>query len=76
MKDIEKYKRDFKAHLESEFSASKESDKTKKLADTEKTVIDYMNNYIANSELNVTDIKSVSQSILDDFAKNKIKYIE
>lgn len=77
MKDLlEQFENDLKIHLESTFGSSKEEDPIRKLDETEKTVFDYVDNYLLESLLIAKDVERSVQLILDEFAKSKIKYIQ
>ncbi|MBW1655927.1 hypothetical protein K6T82_03425 [Flavobacterium sp. 17A] len=77
MKDLlEKFENDLKIHLESTFASSNQEDPIRKLDETEKTVFDYVDNYLLESSLIAKDVERSVQLILDEFAKSKIKYIQ
>ena len=73
---VEQFEKDLKVHLENTFAASHQEDPIRKLDETEKTVFDYVDNYLLESSLIAKDVERSVQQILDEFAKSKMKYIE
>jgi hypothetical protein len=73
---VEQFEKDLKIHLENTFAASNQEDPIGKLDETEKTVFDYVDNYLLESSLIAKDVERSVQQILDEFAKSKMKYIE
>lgn len=69
---IEQFRRDLKAHLESTFLASDQEDPIERLVETEKTVFDYVDNYLLESTLIAGDVERSTQQVLDQFAKSKM----
>lgn len=57
-------------------SSTDPEDPIRKLDETEKTVFDYVDNYLLESSLIAKDVERSVQLILDEFAKSKIKYIQ
>ncbi|MDA6071107.1 hypothetical protein NJT12_15940 [Flavobacterium sp. AC] len=73
---IQQFEEKLKRHLENTFSASPGTDNIKRLSETEKTVYDFVDNYILESDFIAADLEPSVQYILDEFAKSKINYIE
>ncbi|WP_347049151.1 hypothetical protein [Flavobacterium olei] len=73
---LEQFEKDLKIHLEDTFAASIQENPLRKLDETQKTVFDYVYNYLLQSTLIARAVEQSVQQILDEFAKAKIKYIE
>lgn len=76
MSNLSQFEKDFKAHLENIFNSSKEEDNIKKLAETENTVTNYIDQYIENYDLKRIDIVNIANFTLEEFGRKKINYIE
>ena len=74
MKDlIEQFKNDLRAHLENAYNASLEGDEVKKINAAEKTVYDFVDNYLLESDLIAVEVELPAQYVLEEFLKSKIK---
>ncbi|MFC4478700.1 hypothetical protein [Flavobacterium chungangensis] len=73
---IKQFEKDLKAHMECAYNASTEPDDIKRLDQTEKTVLDYVDNYLLESPLIARDAERSTQDMLDEFARSKIKGID
>jgi hypothetical protein len=75
MTNLKQFESDFKKYLEFTFGNSKEDDIIKKLAETESKVLKYIDQYLQNSDSPIKNINQSAQYILDEFSKEKIKFI-
>ena len=73
---IRQFEKDLRQHLENVYNASLEPDDIKRLAQTEKTVFDFVDDYLLESVLIARDVERITQEVLDQFARSKINYIE
>ncbi|MGE6355973.1 hypothetical protein ACQKCJ_19060 [Flavobacterium sp. NPDC079362] len=73
---IKQFEKDLRQHLENVYSASVEPDDIKRLDQAEKTVFDFVDDYLLESALIARDVERPTQEVLDQFARSKINYIE
>jgi len=66
---LEQFEKDLKIHLEYTFNSITETDIVKKLDQTEKTVFDFVDNYLLQSSLIAKDVEKATQRIVDQFMK-------
>jgi predicted AAA+ superfamily ATPase len=70
---IQQFEKDLKAYLDNTFNTYNEQDEIKKLDDIEKTVNDYVDNYLLETNLIAGDVALSVQHIVDEFIRSKIK---
>ena len=73
---IKQFEKDLRQHLENVYNASVEPDDIKRLDQAEKTVFDFVDDYLLQSALIARDVERPTQKVLDQFARSKINYIE
>lgn len=74
MKDlIQQFEKDLRAHLENTYNASLEGDEVKKINAAEKTVYDFVDHYLLESDLIAVEVELPAQRVLEEFLKSKIK---
>lgn len=73
---IKQFEKDLRQHLENVYNASLEPDDIKRLDQAEKTVFDFVDDYLLESALIARDVERPTQEVLDQFARSKINYIE
>lgn len=73
---IKQFEKDLRQHLENVYNASAEPDDIKRLDQAEKTVFDFVDDYLLQSALIARDVERPTQEVLDQFARSKINYIE
>jgi len=66
---LEQFEKDLKTHLQYTFNSITETDIVKKLDQTEKTVFDFVDNYLLQSSLIAKDVEKSTQRIVDQFMK-------
>ena len=69
---IKQFEIDLRAYLQSTFNVSEEQDEIKKIDEIEKSVNDYVDNYLLETDLIAGDVALSVQHILDEFVKSKI----
>jgi hypothetical protein len=70
---IKQFEIGLKAHLESTYTIFKEEDEFKKLNDIEKTVNDFVDRYLLETNLIAGDVALSVQHVLDEFIQSKIQ---
>jgi hypothetical protein len=71
---IKQFEIGLKAHLESTYAIfDKEQDEIQKIDDIEKTVNDFVDNYILETNLFAADVALSVQHVVDEFVQSKIK---
>ena len=73
---IRQFEKDLRQHLENVYNASLEPDDIKRLDQAEKTVFDFVDDYLLESVLIARDVERPTQEVLNQFARSKINYIE
>ncbi|MFD1605310.1 hypothetical protein ACFSJW_01815 [Flavobacterium artemisiae] len=73
---IQQFEKDLRQHLENVYNASLEPDDIKRLDQAEKTVFDFVDDYLLESALIARDVERPTQEVLDQFARSKINFIE
>lgn len=69
---IKQFEIDLRAYLQSTFNVYEEQDEIKKIDEIEKSVNDYVDNYLLETDLIAGDVALSVQHILDEFVKSKI----
>lgn len=69
---IKQFEINLRAYLQSTFNVSEEQDEIKKIDEIEKSVNDYVDNYLLETDLIAGDVALSVQHILDEFVKSKI----
>ena len=69
---IKQFESDLRAYLQTTFTVSEEQDEIEKIDEIEKTVNDYVDNYLLETDLIAGDVALSVQHILDEFVKSKI----
>ena len=69
---IKQFEIDLRAYLQTTFNISEEQDEIKKIDEIEKTVNDYVDNYLLETDLIAGDVALSVQHILDEYVKSKI----
>ena len=69
---IKQFEIDLRAYLQTTFNVSEEQDEIKKIDEIEKTVSDYVDNYLLETDLIAGDVALSVQHILDEYVKSKI----
>jgi len=69
---IKQFEIDLRAYLQTTFNVSEEQDEIKKIDEIEKTVNDYVDNYLLETDLIAGDVALSVQHILDEYVKSKI----
>ena len=70
---IKQFETDLKGYLNKTFNTSDEQDEIKKIDDLEKTVNEYVDNYLLETNLIAGDVAPSVQHIVDEFIRSKIK---
>jgi hypothetical protein len=70
---IKQFEIGLKAHLESTYTFFDEQDEIKKLVDIEKTVNDFVDSYLLETNLIAGDVAVSVQHVVDDFVQSKLK---
>ena len=70
---IKQFEIDLKRYLNKTFNTSDEQDEIKKIDDLEKTVNEYVDNYLLEINLIAGDVAPSVQHIVDEFIRSKIK---
>lgn len=70
---IKQFEIGLKAHLESTYTIFDEQDEIKKLVDIEKTVNDFVDSYLLETNLIAGDVALSVQHVVDDFVKSKLE---
>lgn len=70
---IKQFEIGLKAHLESTYTIFDEQDEIKKLVDIEKTVNDFVDSYLLETNLIAGDVALSIQHVVDDFVKSKLE---
>lgn len=70
---IKQFEVGLKAHLESTYTIFKEEDEFKKINDIEKTVNDFVDRYLLETNLIAGDVALSVQHVLDEFIQSKIQ---
>ncbi|MBE8723442.1 hypothetical protein [Flavobacterium hungaricum] len=76
MSNMAQFEKDFNEHLEKEYNASNQNDSIKKLADAEKTVHAFVDNYIEQYGLDRSNLNITATYLIRKFARRKINYID
>jgi len=69
---IKQFEIDLRAYLQTTFNVCEEQDEIKKIDEIEKTVNDYVDNYLLETDLIAGDVALSVQHILDEYVKSKI----
>ena len=70
---IKQFEIDLKRYLNKTFNTSDEQDEIKKIDDLEKTVNEYVDNYLLEINLIAGDVAPSVKHIVDEFIRSKIK---
>jgi hypothetical protein len=71
---IKQFEIGLRAHLESTYTIfDEQDDEIKKLDDIEKTVNDFVDSYLLETNLIAGDVAVPTQRVVDDFVQSKIK---
>jgi len=72
---IKQFETGLKAHLESTYNLIDEQDEIKKIDNIEKTVSDFVDRYLLETDLIAGDVAAATQRIVDAFVQSKINNI-
>jgi hypothetical protein len=71
---IKQFEIGLRAHLESTYTIfNEQEDEIKKLDDIEKTVTDFVDSYLLETNLIAGDVAASTQRVVDEFVQSKIK---
>lgn len=70
---IKQFEIGLKAHLESTYKVLDEQDEIQKIDDLEKTVDDFVDSYLLETNLIAGDVALSVQHVVDDFVQSKLK---
>lgn len=70
---IKQFESDLRAYLQTTFTVSEEQDEIEKIDEIEKTVNDYVDNYLLETDLIAGDVALSVQHILDEFVQSKMR---
>lgn len=71
---IKQFEIGLRAHLESTYTIfDEQEDEIKKLDDIEKTVNDFVDRYLLETNLIAGDVAVTTQSVVDEFIQSKVK---
>lgn len=71
---IKQFEIGLRAHLESTYTIfDEQEDEIKKLDDIEKTVNDFVDRYLLETNLIAGDVAASTQSVVDEFIQSKVK---
>ncbi|TDP00246.1 MULTISPECIES: hypothetical protein [unclassified Flavobacterium] len=69
---IKQFEIGLRAHLESTYAIFNDQDELKKIDDIEKTVNDFVDSYLLETNLIAGDVAVSAQRVVDDFIQSKI----
>jgi hypothetical protein len=70
---IKQFEIGLKAHLESTYTLFDEQEEIKKIEDIEKTINDFVDTYLLETNLIAGDVAVSAQRVVDEFVQSKIK---